>query len=251
MSNPKLKQVVFVLCVAVVVISMVAIANAYTRPKNPTMDYVPQNVGIYDTYYQNFKESDCRWCHGASTADRHHDTWYALTGDCCHCHQIPNGGGEHECQPVPPERDCKVCHLDGGPLGNLGFPHHKSDLADAGTCIACHDPNLLSETNTREPDGYVPTNITPTPYSCENCHWPSGSTPHTAPDMADYNAWTGFPLPSHWPDGLANPAPIEANGPMFSGSLFGGPDNLQRPQVWPMGAKPFQSSALTLPESHK
>ena len=79
MSNPKLKHVVFFVCVAVAVIGLIATAGAYVRPGNPTIDYVPQNVGIYDTYYQNFKESDCRWCHGASTADRHHDTIYNQT----------------------------------------------------------------------------------------------------------------------------------------------------------------------------
>jgi hypothetical protein len=236
MSNPKLKHVVFLVCVAVMAIGMIAMANAYTRPANPTMDYVPQNVGIYDTYYQNFKESDCRWCHGTSTADRHHDTWWALTGQCTHCHGpvIPNPPTS------PAEKDCKVCHVDGGPIGNLGFPHHRSDLADAGTCIACHSPNLLSETNAVEPPQDPPTTTTPTPYSCENCHWPTGAAAHTAPPLADYNAWTGFPLPSHWPDGLVHPAPVEANGPMFSGNLWGGGLNNQRPTPWTMGAKAFQ-----------
>src|SRR3990172_8771284 len=43
----------------------------YNRP-NPTMDYVPQEIGIYDTIYQELTESSCRKCHGNSTADRHH-----------------------------------------------------------------------------------------------------------------------------------------------------------------------------------
>ena len=262
MSNPKYKHVVIFVCLAVMVFG-VAIASAYVRPKNPTMDYVPQNFGIYDTYYQNFKEGDCRSCHGASTADRHHETWTALNGLCLACHrEFP--------VTVPTERDCKVCHIDGTTEvgkcsetnmpcdtaadnlycpgasnvcvnpANWGFPHHRSDLADAGICIACHDPKLLVETNTVEPPQYVPTLITPTPYSCENCHWPNGATAHSAPPAADYNSWIGFPLPSHPNNAPPTRAPIEANGPMFSGILWGGGQNLQRPDTWLMAAKPFQ-----------
>src|SRR3990172_9167192 len=192
MSKPKYKHVVIFVCLAVMVFG-IAIASAYVRPKNPTMDYVPQNIGIYDTYYDKFKEGDCRTCHGASTADRHHETWTALNGLCLACHrEFPIT--------VPTERDCKQCHIEGttevgkcsvsglpcDPAddnlycpgasvcvspANWGFPHHKSDLADNGICIACHDPKLLVETNSVEPPQYTPTLITPTPYSCENCHW--------------------------------------------------------------------------------
>ncbi|MBW2109220.1 MAG: hypothetical protein JRI36_11235 [Deltaproteobacteria bacterium] len=55
------------------------------RPANPTMDFVPQNFGIYDTYYEFFRESDCRSCHGASTAERHHATEEAAAGNCLFC----------------------------------------------------------------------------------------------------------------------------------------------------------------------
>jgi hypothetical protein len=39
-------------------------------------------------------ESDCRACHGTSSADRHHNLGYV----CGSCHGFP------------PERDCIVCH---------------------------------------------------------------------------------------------------------------------------------------------
>ena len=77
-----------------------------------------------------------------------------------------------------PERDCKVCHIDGGPIGDFGSPHHRSDLAGSGQCNLCH--LQVVEVNTVEPPGYAPTSTTPTPYSCENCHWPSGRVPHQA-----------------------------------------------------------------------
>ena len=213
MSNPKYKHTFFLLfCVTVIILGTVALAGAQcevTRPMDPAMDYVPQNVGIYDTYYQNFEESDCRYCHGASTADRHHMTWPAVQRNCSYCHPDP--------LQIPPERNCKTCHIDGGIAG--GAPHHKTQLANSGQCTACHNPNLLVELNT----GYVPNSleITPTPYACENCHWPSGAAPHQPPLLADWNSWTGWPVPSHWPDGLSSPAAIEANGPVNTGVLNG------------------------------
>lgn len=211
MSNPKYKHTFFLLfCVTVIIFGTVALAGAQcevTRPWYPAMDYVPQNVGIYDTYYQNFKESDCRYCHGASTADRHHMTWPAMRRQCSVCHPDP--------LQIPPERDCKICHIDGGIAG--GAPHHKTQLANSGECTACHNPNLLVELNKGYVPSYEPSEITPTPYACENCHWPSGAAPHQAPLLADWNSWTGWPVPSHWPDGLAVPAAIEANGPLSAG----------------------------------
>ena len=47
----------------------------FNRP-NPLMDYVSQEIGMYDTLYWELDESDCRRCHGNNLADRHH-----LSGD--------------------------------------------------------------------------------------------------------------------------------------------------------------------------
>jgi hypothetical protein len=233
MSKLKYKHALLLICVAAIVLGAVAAAGAYIRPANPTMDYVPQNIGIYDTYYSNFKETDCRYCHGSSVAERHHGTEPALEGNCGYCHAVPG-------DPTPPERDCKVCHVDGGPYGDIGFPHHRSDLSDSDRCNQCHDPNLIDETNAIDTPNYEPSSITPTPYSCENCHWPSGNVPHGAPYQYDWEKWTGYPVPTWWSDGTPDPQPIEANGPMFTGSLFAGGLNLQRPTPWTMAAKPFQ-----------
>jgi hypothetical protein len=210
-----LRHLIFLACATTLFFGAITGAWAYVRPANPTMDYVPQNIGIYDTYYENFHESDCRACHGASTEERHHVTYYALQGNCTFCHL----------DEVQPERDCKVCHIDGGPVGDLGSPHHRSDFAGVGKCNQCHT-NVI-EANSVDPPGFAPTSITPTPYSCENCHWPSGSVPHEAAThdgntlefLADWLNWTGYPVLTTWPDGLAHPQPIEANGPANSGIL--------------------------------
>jgi len=210
---------------------------SYMRPPNAVMNYVPQNVGIYDTYYGNFKETDCRACHGNSQAvsNRHHYSAFAFA-DC------PDGCPSQTCiavchiepyNPITnPLRDCKLCHIDGTPIpldigygiGNLGAPHHRSDLAGSGQCTACHQPNLLVDPKSVKPPLYYPIAYTkaPTPFNCENCHWPSGNAAHLPPPLADWNSWTGLPKPTTWPDGYPHPAPIEANGMVSNGSVVAG-----------------------------
>ena len=143
----------------------------FMRPSNITMDFVPQNFGVYDTYYCNFKESDCRACHGTTTAWRHHATEIALSGQCAYCHW-----NYDKTPPNPytnPIRDCLQCHIDSGSVWAI----LESRITGAlwlvlGTCTACHSSDLVSDVNTVPPPQFDPTTITPTPYSCENCHWP-------------------------------------------------------------------------------
>jgi hypothetical protein len=50
--------------------------------------------------------------------------------------------------------------------------HHNTDMAAAENCTGCHNPNLVEEiTDFRDHQMYPPTVVTPTPFSCENCHW--------------------------------------------------------------------------------
>lgn len=259
-------KLIILMCIAFVALGVVT-AGAYVRPNNPAMDNVPQNFGIYDTYYKYFYETDCRDCHGASTAVRHHYTEHALGGDCLFCHDtLPN-------PTVPPVRDCKRCHKsntrvvkvcqhkacstttstacntngdcpvgetceifrsntgceDSGDCtvspdltcgnGDYNLPHHRTDAADAALCTNCHDPNLLVEYGTGWIGSEPITNITPTPAACENCHWPSGNAAHVPPSVTEWNSWTGSPKPTTWPDSLAHPQSIEANGQCTTGVL--------------------------------
>jgi len=162
-----------------------ALNAAYNRP-NPTMDYVPQDMGIYDTMYSEYDECGCRVCHGNSTADRHHYTNIVLRDKLCTvCHPT--------CTPGTPDcengilviRDCTTsgCHSwgDVGPKDELGSfdPantfngwHHNTDMAAAENCTGCHNPNLIEEIDDfRDHQLYPPTVTTPSPFSCENCHW--------------------------------------------------------------------------------
>ncbi len=156
----------------------------YNRPY-PLMDYTPQEIGIYDTVYEKLHESDCRDCHGNNLADRHHLTdKVVLYGQCTACHDLI---------PYAPYviaiRDCLTsgCH-SADDLDTNGW-HHDTDLSGSDSCTACHNPNLIAEiTPIRDPETYPPSVITPTPFSCENCHWEqrvkaaaAGFNPNTSP----------------------------------------------------------------------
>jgi len=163
----------FVLSLALVLLagmvgSAMALGSDYNRP-NPVMDYAPQEIGIYDTRYDELDEMDCRSCHGDSLADRHHysDT-VLIQGLCTPCHEVI---------PEPPGvvviRDCTTsgCHSWDDVMGANGW-HHNTDWSGAEACTTCHDRNIVAEiTPLRTVDLYPPSFVTPTPFSCENCHW--------------------------------------------------------------------------------
>lgn len=151
----------------------------YNRPV-PLMDYVPQEIGIYDTAYEELAESDCRGCHGSSLADRHHATdtvvYYGL---CTPCHDLTE-----EAPGVLVTRDCLTigCHSQYDLTAN-GW-HHDTDLSGSGNCIACHDPNLIARISpVRDFSAYPPSIVTPTPFSCENCHWEQASSVSGNPEV--------------------------------------------------------------------
>ncbi len=150
--------------------------KTYNRPK-PLMDYVPQEIARFDTLYRELSEMDCRGCHGSSLADRMHYSELGLTGLCTPCHAIIS---------TPPYveliNDCTTvgCHSgsDLGPLDVAGTPpngwHHYTDESYTDQCIACHDPGVLDRVVDDEyvPFAqYPPSVVTPSPFSCENCHW--------------------------------------------------------------------------------
>jgi len=167
-----------------------ALNVGYNRP-NPLMDYAPQELGIYDTRYDKIGESACRFCHGDSLVDRHHYSDTALIfNQCTPCHEII---------PDPPGviviRNCKNsgCHSLADVLGPNGW-HHNTDLSHAENCIACHDPNLVAEiTPVSSFAQYPPSVVTPTPFSCENCHWDQAVMPAQDQDPENNPADAGHP----------------------------------------------------------
>lgn len=176
--------------------------QSYYRP-NPYMDYVPQEIGIYDTTYNFLTETDCRRCHGNSLADRHHLTDTVVRDRLCTpCHDlIPDPPG------VIVKRNCKEDGCHGSITVDLpaNGAHHLSDLARSNNCTACHNSNVISEIQPfRSINQYPPSVVTPTPYSCQNCHWgqdvvdpdgdPFTSTPNPGhPSTFDhFNLWGQF-----------------------------------------------------------
>jgi hypothetical protein len=174
----------------------------YNRP-NPTMDYVSQEIGVYDTGYRELKEQDCRKCHGNSTADRHHAIPKVVRDHSCNpCHQVC-APGTPDCQNgITMHRDCLTsgCHSwDDVQFGNKKW-HHNTDMSASEDCVACHDPNIVEEiTPFRDFGMYPPTVVTPTPFSCENCHYQQPVSAGTGPNhpghpstYEHYDSWGNF-----------------------------------------------------------
>src|SRR3989304_2336352 len=173
------KKLLCIACLIFIVLGISATLWAqsatYNRP-NPTMDYVPQELGIYDTMYYEHAEHNCRKCHGNSTADRHHGVPQVVRDHICiTCHPTCTSGVDPDCENnITIHRNCLTtdCHSWADvQFGNQKW-HHNTDMADAENCIACHDPNLIEEiTPFRSHEMYPPAVVTPTPFSGENSHW--------------------------------------------------------------------------------
>jgi hypothetical protein len=204
--NPKkrlLSLAIVVLVVVLLVFGTFGVLRAINRDYNrsyPLMDYVPQEIGIYDTTYENLTESDCRGCHGNSLADRHHATSTVVRDrNCTACHEVDvNAPGG-----VLVVRDCTTngCHSQYD-LDTNGW-HHNTDLSGSGNCIGCHDPSLIAQiTPFRDFSLYPPSVVTPTPFSCENCHFEQAASvtgnpdspghPSTYDHATDTGEFTGF-----------------------------------------------------------
>ncbi|MHC4474112.1 MAG: hypothetical protein ACYTEL_00605 [Planctomycetota bacterium] len=173
------------------------------------MDYVPQQIGIYDTVYhpgyteQGGEGHSCRNCHGNSMRDRHHESQRNLCPECypppyetcTYCHPVgtdldndgiweptdyyPKGDWTEYEDGVRMPTNCTAvwCHepafLDPPPDGH-GW-HHNTDMADSENCVSCHDPRIIQEiTPFRDHQSHPPLlnyEVIPTPFDCENCHW--------------------------------------------------------------------------------
>ena len=141
------------LCIECLILLVLGIAGtvwaqgaAYNRPM-PTMDYVPQELGTYDTMYNELTEQNCRECHGDSTA-RHHGVPMVVRDHLCNpCHTLCTEGAPDCENGITIHRSCLTsgCHsLNDVQFGNSKW-HHNTDLSDPENCTACHNPNLIEE----------------------------------------------------------------------------------------------------------
>jgi len=181
-----------------------ALNTTYNRP-NPLMDYVPQENGVHDGEYQDHDEDSCRECHGNSLADRHHLTETVVRDRLCTpCHDIiPNPPGVLVYRNCVDDQGSYGCHNWASILVN-GW-HHDTDFSHSENCTACHNPNLVAQIDParafEQYQQYPNSLVTPTPWSCENCHWdqaivdpdgdPNTDTPSPGhPSSYDhYNIW--------------------------------------------------------------
>ncbi len=184
-----LSSAVSVLLVLVTPLMLWAFDAPHRRP-NPLMDYVPQEIGMYDTVYGGLDESYCRSCHGNSVADLHHHTEIVLgDGLCAPCHEIiPDPPG------VTVIKDCTTsgCHSLND-LDTNGW-HHNTEEAASWNCVTCHNATLDGSTLIEafgpgvsfEDDPPSEEMPPPTPLSCDNCHWEQTVTAGGHPSTYDH-----------------------------------------------------------------
>src|SRR4030067_1373954 len=172
------KKLLYVMCFILLLLGIAgtvwAQSAAYNRP-NPSMDYVPQELGIYDTMYNELTEQNCRTCHGNSTSDRHQGVPMVVRDHLCYpCHPTCTEGAPDCENGITIHRDCLTsdCHSwNDVQFGNQKW-HHKTDLTDSENCIACYNPNLIEEIGPfRSFTNYPPSVTISTPFVCEKCHW--------------------------------------------------------------------------------
>jgi hypothetical protein len=215
------KKLVCITCLFSLVLGVAGILWAqmatYNRP-NPLMDYVPQELGIYDTGYTNLDETDCQSCHGYSTADRHHGVPMAVNDHLCNpCHPSCTEGASDCENGITIHRNCLTsgCHSwNDVQYGNSKW-HHNTDLSDPENCVVCHNPNLVEAIGPfRSFEEYPPSVVTATPFSCENCHWEQDVVAGAIPP--DPNN-PGHPSTYEHYDALGNPNGfLEYNKPILN-----------------------------------
>lgn len=151
-------------------VSQTLAVDPYYRPANPVMDFVPQVIMNSDPYYDSVKD------------------W-------------PDG--------FPSIKDCKKCHTKDSNLypefyqiwGDLRSPHHKTQEAEMGQCNACHR-SVVKPYSVSPPTTPASSITTPTPASCENCHFWDDPVNPTIHGIGEIKTWGPYGDGMH-PDKLA------------------------------------------------
>ena len=144
------RKYVFLLAIGVVVL-MQALVLALIPPPP-----VNQNMGIYDSLFVNFTESNCRNCHASGVPSTHHNLAVTGTYVCTNCHPVDlNGTG------VILVRDCIECHDNTFNGMSIRRPHHESLDALNGHCKTCHGSVVDNFDDGHYIPTYPPSSMTP------------------------------------------------------------------------------------------
>ncbi len=179
---------------------------------------VNQLLGMQDVALTSLTEADCRVCHDSGVPDRHHllyggaipspsfvpypDTDGDGTADanysCLNCHG-PN---------FVLERNCLECHTSSS--------HHKTALAEARDCVACHGDLVDNFDDGHYIPTYAPSLVTPTRSqgdglplnsrgngagACNYCHDSDGLVPEIIRANRDQHhgaGWNDFSSKCGW-----------------------------------------------------
>lgn len=166
------RRYIFVLSIGLVIL-MQAIVLALIPPPP-----VNQNMGMYDTLFVNFTDSQCRTCHASGVPDTHHNLVAKGEYGCTNCHPVlPDGSG------IILIRDCIQCHDNTFNGMSIRRPHHESPSALSGQCKTCHGSVVDNYDDGHYIPSYSPSSMTPdTKFKvanqtsgkkwggCESCH---------------------------------------------------------------------------------
>ncbi len=168
-SKSSVKILYFLWLIVILFVSQTLAADPYYRPANPVMDFVPQATMQSNPYYYSLEDLS--------------DGFHSI-------------------------RDCKKCHISTTNVypecyqirGNLRSLHHKTQEAREGQCNACH--LYVVESYSETPPTTPASSLTPTPASCENCHFWNNPVNPSIHGIGEIKTWGPYGDGMH-PDKLA------------------------------------------------
>jgi len=164
-----MKKIAVIVGFVVISVSLGTTLCLANVPAPPT----DQNMGLWDSSFNNMSVDDCRACHGASVSVLHHKLITTKSLECTTCHTLHNSSGMFVFAPF---NDCLECHTQ---IAGQTSVHHLGQAAQNGDCASCH--GLLVQN--RDDGHYIPTYgatmVTPRPSAgtgvngkgaCNYCH---------------------------------------------------------------------------------
>lgn len=134
---------------------------------------VRQDLGLFDTVFNDLDEEGCRDCHGRRVGDLHHNLASVEQLACLSCHRVEFTAGSYQIIIVT---NCLECHEQQPGVASV---HHLTDKARLGDCVACHGGMVQNRDDGHYIPSYGASMVTPLPSrgtgpgergSCRYCH---------------------------------------------------------------------------------